>query len=201
MTTMLINYRDDKWEPGVPEEDGIGTFGYTEWEDLQAAVEYATTSGAENVLLVGDSMGGAIIPSYVERGSNTDAVVGTILHSPAVSFDDIVSFGAEQMGIPAGPARPLIVAAEQMAQWRANIDFGAVEYKDNAATWPFPALVMASENDGLVPPASIEEFANALPEGTFVMFEDAAHTGEWNTDRQLYTEAVSAWLDAHSPAA
>ncbi len=197
ITTMLINYRDDLHEPDVPFEDGIGNFGYTEWEDLQAAVEYAKANGAQDVLLVGYSMGGAIIPGYLERGNNTDIVTGTILHSPAVSFNDVVTYGAEQMGIPSGPARPLILAAQKLAEMRANIDFGAVEYTDNASTWPVPALVMAASEDDLVPPDSVEAFAQQLPDGEFVMFDGAAHTGEWNTDTALYNTTVEQWLDAH----
>lgn len=196
MTTILINYRDDAQEPDVPKEDGIGNFGYTEWEDLQAAVDYATSNGAEQVLLVGYSMGGAVIGGYVENGDNTDAVVGTILHSPAVNFSDVVTFGAEQMGIPTGPAAPLIWVAEQMTQLRANIDFGAVNYINEAPNWPVPALVTATKYDDLVPPSSIEEFATDAPDAEYVFFPDASHTGEWNSDRKLYDQTVEAWLDA-----
>lgn len=194
MTTMLINYRDDAREPNVPAEDGMGNFGYTEWEDLQAAVDYAMKNGAQDVLLVGYSMGGAIIGGYMDNANNTDAVVGTIMHSPAVSFDRVVKFGAEQMGIPSGPATPLIWTAEKFAEMRADIDFSAVDYIDDAAQWPVPALVTATEKDDLVPPSSVEEFAQNLPDGEYVLFSNALHTGEWNSDPELYDRTVQAWL-------
>lgn len=197
LTTMLINYRDDRQEPNVPEEDGIGNFGYTEWEDLQAAVDYATSNGADKVLLVGYSMGGAIVPSYLENGTNTDAVVGTILHSPAVSFKDTVVFGAEQMGLPTSALGPLIWLAERMTEFRANVDFKATDYQDFASEWPVPALIMAATEDDLVPPESIEEFASNVPDGQFILFDGASHTGEWNIDEDEYNADVTAWLESN----
>lgn len=196
LTTMLINYRDDRQEPNVPAEDGIGNFGLTEWADLQAAVDYATENGATNVLLVGYSMGGAIIPSYLENGNNTEVVIGTVLHSPAVSFNDTVVFGAEQMGLPTAVLGPLIWLAERMAEFRADVDFKATDYQDFAADWPVPALIMAASEDTLVPPESIETFANNVPDGEFILFDGADHTGEWNIDQEEYDSNVTTWLEA-----
>jgi hypothetical protein len=195
LTTMLINYRDDKKEEGAAYEDGIGNFGQTEWEDLQAAVQYAVDAGAQEVILTGWSMGGAVVASYLERGSNTDVVIGTQLDSPAVSFSDIVIFGAEQMGIPVQPLAPVVWLAERITELRTGLDFDAVEYKDNAATWPVPAAVTAATADDLVPPDSIEEFAAAVPDGEFALFEGAAHTGEWNLDSAKYDQFIGRWLD------
>jgi hypothetical protein len=200
MTTMLINYRDDKKEDGAPYEDGIGNFGQTEWEDLQAAVQYAIDAGAQKVILTGWSMGGSVVASYLERGSNTDVVIGTQLDSPAVSFPDMVVFGAEQMGIPVQPLAPVVWLAERISELRVNLDFDAVEYKDNAATWPVPAAVTAGTADDLVPPDSIEEFAAALPDGEFHLFEGASHTGEWNLDSAKYDQFIGDWLDQFADA-
>lgn len=195
MTTMLINYRDDLKEIGAPYEDGIGNFGYTEWEDLQAAVQYALDEGAEEIVLAGWSMGGALVASYLENGTNTDAVVATHLDSPAISFDDVTVFGAEQIGVPTDLLGPVIWLAQWFTEMRVDIDFEATEYKDNAATWPVPAAVTAAEMDDLVPPASIEEFAEALPDGAFLLFDGATHTGEWNLDSATYDDFIGEWLD------
>lgn len=199
MTTMLINYRDDTKEQGVPYEDGIGNFGHTEWEDLQAAVQYATDAGAENVILVGWSMGGAIVASYLDQGSNTDAVIATQLDSPAVSYHDMTVYGAEQMGLPTGLLAPVVWVAEQFVQLRVNLDFDSIDYLDDATEWPVPAVVTAAEDDDRVPLASVEEFAAALPDGQFEVFDGATHTGEWNRDSAQYNQFVGAWLDQFAP--
>jgi dienelactone hydrolase len=200
MTTMLINYRDDTKEPEVPFEDGIGNFGATEWEDLQAAVDYAQ-QGAQEVLLVGYSMGGAIVASYLQNGDNTDAVVGTILVSPAVSFHRITEFGAELLGFPVQYMGPLIWAAERITELRVDLDYAATDYLPYAPDWPVPALITAGSRDDLVPPAAIEEFADAVPEGQYELFEGAQHTGEWNFDELRFTVAVRDWLEANVPVA
>jgi alpha-beta hydrolase superfamily lysophospholipase len=201
MTSMLINYRDDRQEADVPNEDGIGDFGMTEWADLEAAVGWATANGAEDLVLVGYSMGGAIVAGYLERAANTDSVTGTVLVSPAISFDDMTVFGARQLGIPAGPLAPIFWLAERFVELRSQIDYEGTEYIDNAATWPVPALVTATTEDDLVPPESIEEFADALPDGTYQLFPDAFHTGEWNEDWVEFDALVGEWLDEYGFAA
>jgi hypothetical protein len=200
MTTMLINYRDDRKEPGIPAEDGLGNFGSTEWPDAQAAVAYALGAGAKHVVLVGYSMGGAITAAYLENGDNTAAVTGTVLVSPAVSFHDMTLFGAELKGIPTAPLAPVIWLAERFVELRTKIDYSTSEFKDNAATWPVPALVTAASKDDLVPPAAIEEFAKALPKGTYKYFEGAGHTGEWNKDSTTFDTLVNTWLDTQRVA-
>ena len=195
VTSMLINYRDDIREPGAPYEDGVGSFGATEWPDLQAAVEYARTHGANKIILVGYSMGGAITASYLEHGEDTSAIIGTLLDSPAVSFHDMTVWGAEQKGLSAGLLRPVIWTAERMTELRSSIDYTASEYIDNASTWPVPAAVVAGTEDNKVPYQAIEEFANALPDGQFLLFDPASHVGEWNYDQQKYDAFVNAWLD------
>lgn len=199
LTTMLVNYRDDRKEPGVPAEDGLGNFGSTEWPDAEAAVGYALGNGAKTILLVGWSMGGSVTAAYLENGSNTDSVIGTMLVSPAVSFHAVTVFGAELLGYPTQLMGPIIWMAERFTELRTDIDYSASEYRDNAATWPVPALVTAATEDDLVPPEAIEEFAAALPDGQFELFEGAFHTGEWNLDWARFDNVVGTWLDANLP--
>lgn len=194
-TALYINYRDDWQEQGAPAEDGRGNFGQTEWEDLSAAVGYATANGAEEILLVGYSMGGAIVASYLENAASTEPIIGAVLHSPAVNFSDIVVFGAEQMGLPVRLLTPLVWSAKKLTELRTGIRFGKIDYIDGAGNWSVPALVMACGQDDLVPPASIAEFAARLPDGQYYEFPDAMHTGEWNNDPARYEELVGGWLD------
>ena len=73
---MVLAYRND---PGAPSSaDGLRRWGATEWRDLEAATAYALDHGAERVVLVGYSMGGAT-PS---PGSATTST-GTTWTTPA----------------------------------------------------------------------------------------------------------------------
>jgi hypothetical protein len=59
--SLIITYRND---PEAPKSlDGLYHLGQTEWRDLEAAADYAFTKGAQDLLLVGCSMGGTISPS------------------------------------------------------------------------------------------------------------------------------------------
>ena len=192
--TMLINYRDDLKDPGAQYEDGIGNVGYTEWADLDAAVRYALDNGAADVLLAGYSMGGGIIAAYLERGTNTDRVIGTIMLTPMVDMHQVVLFGAERFGIPGFLQQPLAWEAGLIAEARVNLDFEAVDYIDNAEAWPVPAFVTAASEDNLVPVEAIEEFAAALPDAEFLYFEGAQHTGGWNHDSERFEASLTDWL-------
>jgi uncharacterized protein len=79
MPTLLITFRDDL--VGQP-EDGIANFGMTEWSDLEAAVQYALDNGAENVVLLAASTGGAISVSFLENSDLAGAVIGMALDAP-----------------------------------------------------------------------------------------------------------------------
>ena len=192
--TMLITYRDDLKDPGAHYEDGIGNVGLTEWADLEAAVGYAVDNGAETILLTGYSMGGGIVAAYLEQGAERDRVIGTVLLTPLIDMHEAVEFGAERLGVPGPLIPPLAWVAERIAEFRVNLDFDKIGYIDNAETWPVPAFVTAASEDDLVPPEAVQEFAEHLPDGEFLFFDGANHTGGWNWDSQRFESALSEWL-------
>jgi uncharacterized protein len=51
-------------------------YGLTEWRDLAAAAQYALARGARRLLLVGYSMGGAIVVSFLEHSPLAARVAG-----------------------------------------------------------------------------------------------------------------------------
>ncbi len=65
LPSLDITYRNDEGRPQDP--SGYYQYGRTEWRDLEGAVAYAAARGAERVVLGADSMGGAIVASYLER--------------------------------------------------------------------------------------------------------------------------------------
>jgi len=70
----MISYRNDAGAPQDP--SGMLRYGLTEWQDLAATVRYAIGHGARQLLLVGYSMGGAIVASFLERSPLGARVAG-----------------------------------------------------------------------------------------------------------------------------
>ena len=73
-STLTITYRNDEGVPASP--SGYYQFGADEWEDLEAAVEYALAAGASELILAGYSMGGAIVLSFLYHSAVADRVKG-----------------------------------------------------------------------------------------------------------------------------
>ncbi len=77
LPTLLIDYREDLGAPASP--DGFHHMGQTEWNDLAAAVDYALDRDATRVVLIGYSMGGAIVTQFMEHSPRIHRVAGIVL--------------------------------------------------------------------------------------------------------------------------
>ena len=154
MPSLAISYRNDAGAPADP--SGLYQFGRTEWHDLDAAVGYATGHGARDVVLVGASMGGGIIASYL-RNTPDAPVAGVVLDSPMLDFGETVSYGAEQEPLPMlghVPA-PLTWTAKQFTSLRYGVDWAATDYLDDPGWLTVPTLVVHGADDSTVPLLSL----------------------------------------------
>jgi uncharacterized protein len=191
---LLIKYRDDA---GAPAEDGRINFGATEWQDLEAAVQYALDNGAKNVVLAGSSLGGAISLAFLQNSPLAANVVGAFLDSPMTNFGRAVSKGGEDMGLPGF----VVAAAKQVASWRYGIDWSAVDYAADASSFTIPMVVVQGTADPTVPAEVNEDFvAAANPDlVTLELVDDAGHTSSWNMDRARYEQILMAFLTKVAP--
>jgi alpha-beta hydrolase superfamily lysophospholipase len=189
MPTLLLTFRDDL--VGHP-EDGISNFGLTEWEDLEAGVQYALDNGAENVVLIAASTGGAISLAFLENSELADEVVGMAFDAPVTSFGQTVDLGAAEMGIPG----PLVAAGKWLTEQRVNIDFEQTDYVSRVDDLAVPTLIIHGTQDGTNPIEASEQFAATAPEGVVRLeeVEGAAHVWAWNTDRGRYEQVLSEHL-------
>lgn len=197
--TLVVSYRNDGEAPeSVDRRYGLGG---TEWEDVVAAVRYAREHGAEQIVLMGWSMGGAITLQAVLRSSEVrERLVGVILESPAIDWVDILRFQGTLYGLPAELSdlvtrllsAPLAVNVTGIA---APIDLQSLDAVARADEFDVPILLMASEDDGFVPIDGARRFAAARPDLVqFEVFTGARHVKLWNHDAERWTALIERWL-------
>ena len=195
--SLLITYRNDEGAPSNP--DGYIRLGQTEWKDLEGAATYALANGAKDLVLVGYSMGGAIIMSFLYRSPLAERVSGTILDSPLIDFGATVTFGASKRRIPVvnTPIPGVLTAvAKFLATWRFDIDFEELDYLSRAGELALPILLFHGDADSIVPIESSDMLAESRPDLVrYIRVAGAVHVGSWNQDRLAYETAVSDFLE------
>jgi uncharacterized protein len=189
LPALLITYRGDLGAP--PSPDGNHHMGLTEWEDLAAAARYALAHGARRLVLVGYSMGGAVVAQFMERSALAGRVAGLVLDAPALDWKAILSFNATQMGLPSFAALPV----EWMIGARINADWGSLDALEHPSDFHLPILLFHGGEDELVPISASEAFARELPRWvTFHRVPRAGHTEAWNVDPTLYDRRLTTFL-------
>ena len=192
---LLIRYRNDA---RAPAGNGYGQFGVDEWQDLEAAVQYALDHGAEHVVLAGASMGGSISLAFLRNSPLADRVVGAFLDAPLSSFPQVVRSGAQGMGLPGFVAD----AGLAVASWRYGFDTAATDYTAEAAAFTTPMLIVQGTVDTTVPAAVNIDFAAAAANPSTVsleLFEGAGHVMSWNVDRPRYEGLLRGFLASVAP--
>ena len=199
---LAISYRNDPGAPRTP--DGLRHWGTTEWRDLEAATRYALGQGADEVVLAGYSMGGAVVTSFLLESPLASRVRGVVLDAPALDLGEVIDEGAEDrtlpvLGTPVPPA--LTEVAKGIAGARFDLDWGDLDYVDRAGGLAAPILLFHQAGDPTVPVAISERLARARPDlVTFERFGGDGHVQSWNVDRGRYERALRAFLDRVAPA-
>lgn len=199
-TVLIPSYRND---PDAPRSvDGVYNLGLSEWRDVEAAVDYAVAHGATDVVLVGWSMGGAIVMQALDRSERMDAVSQVVLDGPVLDWVDVLVHQADLNKIPAGIGH---LAQRMIAHRTARLVVGVAEPIDLAITdWvnraeeiTRPVLIIHSEADDVVPYGPSRALAEKRPDLVrWERWEHALHCKEWNVDPDrwdaLVRDAVTA---------
>jgi uncharacterized protein len=190
LPTLLIAYRNDPGAP--PAEDGLLHLGQTEWRDLESAARYAVRRGARSLVLVGASMGGAIVSQFIHESPLAERVRALVLDAPVLDWNAVMDLQASERDLPG----VLATTTEWVVSLRIGFDWGAFDQIARAREFRMPILLFHGTEDSTVPISSSEEFARALPRRvTFHKVEGAGHVESWNVGPSLYDRRVEAFVE------
>jgi alpha-beta hydrolase superfamily lysophospholipase len=190
LPALYITYREDQGAPESP--DGYHHMGLTEWHDLEAAARYALSHGADRLVLMGYSMGGAIVAQFMEKSVLAGRVEALVLEAPVLDWKKTIEFHATEMGFPGLAAIPVewAIGARIDADWES---LDAIRHSDDLR---LPILLFHGTEDDVVPIGTSDEFADALPgRVTYYRVQHAGHTESWNVGPPIYEARVRRFLE------
>jgi len=197
-TILIPMYRNDIGAPSS--SDGRYSLGLSEWRDLEAALVYAVGEGAREVVLLGWSMGGAIVLQTLDRSWLSDRVTAVVLDAPVIDWADVLRHHGVLNKIP-GPigslSRSLIGHrwARRLVGVHEPIDVALTNWEHRADELKHRTLLIHSLDDEFVPVGPSVSLAAKRPD--LVRFEpwrEARHTKEWNVDPERWDAVVRAFL-------
>jgi hypothetical protein len=194
---LLTTYAGDN--VARPAEDGIWHFGATEWDEIEAAVQYALDQGAQTLVMGAVSLGGAVTDGFLARSTLADQVDGVILDAPVSSVRDVIDESAESRTIPGvgwSIPEPVEDVGMLIAGLRFGIDFDAVDYTDMAGLFDMPLLTFQTSEDQTVPKAVNDRFMTEASGrgGTYVVTPGVGHVLSWNADPPAYEKAITQFV-------
>ncbi len=197
-TSLVVSYRNDGEAPRS--DDFRYALGDREWLDVEAAMRYAVSHGATEIVLVGWSMGGATVLQALTRSAHADAVAGVILESPVVDWIAALDFQVKVRRLPVF-VRSFVVLLFKHPWGRVftglaePLDIDRLDFVTRATELDRPVLILHSDDDGFVPSTASRALAVARPDiVSYEAFEVARHTKLWNYDRERWEGAIRGWL-------
>ncbi|MGW9412802.1 alpha/beta hydrolase family protein [Arthrobacter cupressi] len=196
---LLISYRNDGLAPAAA--DGRYGLGSTEWRDVEAAIAFALEQGAEEVVLFGWSMGGAISLQTADLSRYRHLIRALVLDAPVIDWVNVLAHHARLNSIPRAVGRygQLMLGhslGRRLTGLAAPLDLRAMDWDARAVELRTPTLLIHSVDDDYVPYGPSASLAERNPEMvTYVPFTAARHTKEWNVDREKWERLVRSWLE------
>ena len=198
---LVPSYRNDADGPSSPARTyGLGD---TEWRDVEAVARYALEHGARRLVVLGWSMGGAILLQFAARSPLAAQVAALVLDGPVVDWYDVLDHQARQKGVPVRLGRyGLRLLAHPLGRRLVGVegplDLRAMDWVHRAQELVLPVLLLHSDADDYVPSGPSQRLARARPDlVTYVGGSLARHTKEWNVDPAGWESAVEAFLRDH----
>lgn len=198
VNALVVTYRNDPDAP--PSSSGRYHLGHVEWLDVEAAVLHAVHHGAEDVVLIGWSMGAAIALQVLARSWTADRVRGVVLDSPVLDWRDVLAHQARVNRVPPGIGRLGQTVLEHPYARRVvgleePVTLDQFDWVRRAEELRVPVLLLHSDDDEFVPSGPSRRLAEARPDlVTYVPFAGARHCREWNVDPERWDTAVARFV-------
>ncbi|MGB5167746.1 MAG: alpha/beta hydrolase [Acidimicrobiia bacterium] len=194
---MVIDYRNDPGAP--PDPSGTYQYGVTEWKDVASATRHARSRGGRNVIIVGYSMGGANVLSFLLESPLRSQTAAVILDSPVLNLGSIIDHAADQTSLPLTSIpvpQSLTSVAKWIAGWRYGIDWNDTDYVERSRDLQTPMLIIQGSGDKTVPSEPADELARLRPDiVTLSTPPGVGHVLAWNADTEGYEALITTFLD------
>lgn len=192
LPSLDIAYRRDRESGG-----GRALFGQDEWRDVEAATQYALDHGARRVVLVGASMGGGLVASFLEHSRLAPKVDGVVFDAAMLDFEATVRRGAEDVHLPVlgSVPGPLVTAALDFAAVRYGLDLDELDHLDDVSWLKVPVLAFHGADDPTNPVSATLRLRDARPALVdAVVVPGAGHVESWNAGPAAYEQRVRQFL-------
>ncbi|MBS0024823.1 alpha/beta hydrolase family protein [Microbacterium paraoxydans] len=205
LPNLVVSYRNDGEAPRT--RTGAYALGAAEWRDVDAAIGYALRHGAERVVLMGWSMGGAVSLQAAVNSGNRNRIAGVILESPVVDWRSVLRFQAKLNRVrPPLPDLAMRALQQPLTARLSGADepilFDRLDMVARADELAAPTLILHSEDDGFVPVDASRALQEARPDlVTMPRFTVARHTKLWNYDEHGWAAAITQWLEGQGLSA
>jgi pimeloyl-ACP methyl ester carboxylesterase len=199
-TSLVVSFRNDGEAP--PSADGRYTLGQSEWRDIEAAVQYAVSEGAQQIVLFGWSLGASIALRVADRSAHSDRIVGLILDAPVMDWQTTLTANAGDSGLPRSiAALGLRMLQSPTMRWVTGlqdpVEFKHMDWLKRADEIKKPTLVLHGHGDPSTPFQVSQRIAGLRPDMfRLVPFDAVGHSHEWNVDPGRWESAVVGLLDS-----
>lgn len=197
-TSLVVSLRNDR--EGPASTDARYMLGQTEWLDVEEAVKFAISEGAQEILLFGWSLGGSIALRLADLSEYSGYISGLVLDAPVFDWTRTLTTNARASGLP-GPIASLglLLMQSRAFGWVTGLeeplDFRSLDWVARASKLHKPILLLHGRGDLSTPFEASELAAKLRPDLIqLVPFEVEGHSQEWNVDAEKWESAVASWI-------
>ncbi|MFI7589198.1 alpha/beta hydrolase [Spongisporangium articulatum] len=197
ITSLAVGSAAVAGDPGQP----LDRFRLADaqWQDVEAAVVHAVRHGAQDVVLVGWSVGATAVLQAAVQSWTAQRVRGLVLDSPVLDWRQALAHEV----LPGRFAAPVGWAGRQVLAhpraWRlvgrAPAEVQRLDWVARADSLRLPTLLLQGTDDEIAPARAAHQFADARPDlVTYQEFPGAGHAATWNTDPEGWAAALARFL-------